>query len=43
MSNVDLLIAATAMVNNTVIVTKDSDFNQIADIGLKLELREDKH
>ncbi|MEM4481527.1 MAG: type II toxin-antitoxin system VapC family toxin [Desulfurococcaceae archaeon] len=40
-SDADLLIAATALVNNSSLVTKDFSFERIADVGLKLELRED--
>ncbi len=35
----DLLIAATAMVNNLVLVTKDKDFERLKEYGLQLELR----
>ena len=37
----DLLIAATAIVNDLVLVTKDKDFERIKEHGLKLELREE--
>ncbi len=35
----DLLIAATAMVNNLILVTKDKDFERLKENGLQLELR----
>ena len=35
----DLLIAATAIVNNLTLVTKDKDFERLKKQGLKLELR----
>lgn len=35
----DLLIAATAIVNNVVLVAKDSDFERIVETGLRLEIR----
>jgi len=38
----DLLIAATAIVNDLVLVTKDKDFEQVKEHGLKLELREEQ-
>jgi len=34
----DLLIAATAITNNLVLVTKDEDFERLKELGLKLEL-----
>lgn len=37
----DLIIAATAIVNNATLVTKDSDFERVAETGLRLELRSD--
>lgn len=36
----DLLIAATAIVNNAVLVTKDRGFRRMLDFGLNLDLRE---
>jgi len=35
----DLLIAATAIANNLVLVAKDKDFERLRKLGLKLELR----
>ena len=35
----DLLIAATAISNNLILVTKDRDFERLKELGLKLELR----
>ncbi len=35
----DLFIAATAIANNLILVTKDRDFLRLRDYGLKLELR----
>jgi predicted nucleic acid-binding protein len=35
----DLLIAATALTNNMVLITKDRDFERLKDVGLRLELR----
>ncbi len=37
----NLLIAATAIVNDLVLVTKDKDFERVKEHGLKLELREE--
>jgi predicted nucleic acid-binding protein len=39
LSDADLLIAATAIAHDFVLVTKDKDFQRIANYGLKLELR----
>ncbi len=36
----DLLIAATAIVNNLVLATKDKGFKRLKKFGLKLELRD---
>lgn len=41
-SDVDLMIAATAIVYDAILVTKDSDFERIVETGLKLELRRDQ-
>ena len=38
----DLLIAATAIVNNLVLVTKDKDFERVKELGLRLELRKEQ-
>ncbi len=38
-SDANLLIAATAIANNHVLVTKDKDFERLRKLGLKLELR----
>ena len=38
-SDADLLIAATAIVNDLILVTKDKDFERVKELGLKLELR----
>ncbi|BEP17307.1 type II toxin-antitoxin system VapC family toxin [Pyrofollis japonicus] len=35
----DLLIAATAIANNALLVTMDKDFLRLRDLGLRLELR----
>jgi len=35
----DLLIAATAISNNLILVTKDRGFERLKELGLKLELR----
>jgi predicted nucleic acid-binding protein len=35
----DLLIAATALANNMVLITKDRGFERLKDFGLRLELR----
>lgn len=40
-SEADLLIAATAIVNGKTLVTKDKDFERILDMGLMLEIRND--
>ncbi|MEM1610033.1 MAG: type II toxin-antitoxin system VapC family toxin [Sulfolobales archaeon] len=39
MSDADLLIAATALTNNMVLVTKDRDFERLKNVGLRLDLR----
>jgi len=39
LSDADLLIAATAIAHSFTLVTKDKDFQRIADYSLKLELR----
>ena len=39
MSDADMLIAATAMAHDLVLVTKDRDFERLVELGLKLELR----
>lgn len=38
-SDADLLIAATAIANNVALITKDSNFERMAEIGLKFEVR----
>jgi hypothetical protein len=38
-SDADLLIAATAIANNLVLVTRDKDFERLRSHGLRLELR----
>ena len=38
----DLLIAATAIVNNLILVTEDRDFERVKELGLKLELRKEQ-
>jgi predicted nucleic acid-binding protein len=35
----DPLIAATALTNNMVLITKDRNFERLKDVGLRLELR----
>jgi predicted nucleic acid-binding protein len=39
MSDADMLIAATAMAHDLVLVTKDKNFERLVELGLKLELR----
>jgi len=41
-SDVDLLIAATAIVNDLILVSKDEDFERLKEQGLKLELRKEQ-
>jgi len=38
----DILIAATAIENSLVLATKDKDFEQLKELGLKLELRSEQ-
>ncbi|MEM2322822.1 MAG: type II toxin-antitoxin system VapC family toxin [Candidatus Bathyarchaeia archaeon] len=35
----DMLIAATAIVNNIVLITMDRDFERVIEMGLRLEIR----